>query len=285
MTSQFKTFLLLSLLSALVILIGGMLGGRTGIIIALILAIALNVGNYWFSDQIVLSMYNANPVNYDDAPYIYQIVEELANRAHIPAPKIYIVPEETPNAFAVGRDPEHSAIALTDGIMRLVTPEQLRGVIAHEMAHIINRDTLIQTIAAVMASTIVTIASIFKFTAIFGGSNDDNSSSNPIFGLILAFLAPVAASLIQMAISRSREFLADATGASLCRDPNALAGALTTIGQLSAQIPLNNGNPSTSQLFIVQPNFDLGATIERLFSTHPPLQERIERLHNMSRQF
>ncbi|MBQ7739206.1 MAG: zinc metalloprotease HtpX [Desulfovibrionaceae bacterium] len=282
MTSQFKTVLLLGFLSAIVIILGGLLGGRGGIIIAFGLAIIMNVGSYWYSDQIVLSMYHARETTYDDAPYIHNIVEELARNAQLPKPKIYIVPEETPNAFATGRDPEHSAVAVTEGIMRCLSPEQLRGVLAHEMAHIKNRDILIQTIAGVMGSAIVTLANIFQFTAIFGSRDED--SPNPIVSLLLAILAPIAASLIQMAISRSREFLADETGAYISRDPLALASALNTLGQMSGQLPLSSGNPSTAQLFIVQPTFALGANVERLFSTHPPLEERIQRLQMLARR-
>ena len=282
MTSQLKTFLLLGFLSALVILLGGFLGGRSGLIIAFLLALIMNVGSYWYSDKIVLSMYHARETDYNDAPYLHDIVAELARNAGINKPKIYIVPEEAPNAFATGRDPEHSAVAVTTGIMSCLSPEQLRGVLAHEMAHIKNRDILIQTIAGVLGSVIVTVANIFQFTAIFGGGNDEDRP-NPIVGLLLAILAPIAASLIQMAISRSREFLADETGARLCRDPLALANALRTIGQMSGQLPLGSGTPSTSQLFIVQPTFAVGANVERLFSTHPPLAERIERLQAMAR--
>ena len=232
MTNQIKTILLLGILSAFIILMGGLLGGRTGMVIAVLLALVTNLGGYWFSDVIVLRMYNATEKGPDDAPLLHDIVGELAERARIPMPRIYTVPEETPNAFATGRDPEHAAVAVTEGILRILSPEELRGVLAHEIAHIKNRDILIQTLAGVMGSAIVTIANIFQFTAIFGGSRDDDSP-NPVVAILLAFLAPVAASLIQMAISRSREYLADDTGAALANDPLSLANALEELGRMS----------------------------------------------------
>ena len=282
MTSQIKTVLLLALLSGVIIALGGLVGGRTGIIIAFVLALAMNVGSYWFSDSIVLRMYNARELSPEEAPYLHTMVEELAHNAGIPKPRVCIIPEEAPNAFATGRNPENAVVAVTEGIMRLLSPEELRGVIAHEVGHIVNRDILIQTIAGVMGSVIVSLANILQFSAIFGSSNsDEEGGSNPVAGFVLALLAPVAASLIQMAISRSREYLADETGARLCGQPLALAGALYQLGRASGQIPLHNGNPTTSQMFIVTPLF--GGGMERLFSTHPPLEERIQRLQNMSR--
>ncbi|MCR5814755.1 MAG: zinc metalloprotease HtpX [Desulfovibrio sp.] len=281
MTSQLKTILLLGILSAFVVMLGGLLGGRGGMIFALGLALVMNLGSFWYSDKIVLSMYHARETAYEDAPYLHDIVGKLAQRAGLPMPRIYLVPEETPNAFATGRDPEHAAVAVTEGILRLLTPEQLTGVLAHEMAHVRNRDILIQTIAGVMGSAIVTLANIFQFTAIFGGNREEGS--NPLAGLVMALLAPIAASLVQMAISRSREYLADETGAALCGDPLALAGALEQLGRVSGQIPMQSGNPSTSQMFIVQPAFAVGDNLNRLFSTHPPLTERIARLRAMVR--
>ncbi len=282
MTSQLKTAMLLGLLSAIIIILGGLMGGRTGVIFAFGLAIIMNVGSYWYSDKIVLSMYSARELSPEEAPYLHQIVEELAARAGIPKPRVCIVPEEAPNAFATGRNPENAVVAVTDGIMRLLSPQELRGVIAHEIGHIVNRDILIQTIAGVMASAIVTLANILQFSAIFGGNRDENGNSNPIAALMLAILAPIAASLIQMAISRSREYLADDTGAALCGQPLALAGALHRLGQASGQIPMHQGNPSTEQMFIVTPLFGNGG-MARLFSTHPPLEERIARLQAMAR--
>lgn len=282
MTSQLKTAMLLGLLSAIIIILGGLMGGRTGVIFAFGLAVIMNVGSYWYSDKIVLSMYSARELSPEEAPYLHQIVEELAARAGIPKPRVCIVPEEAPNAFATGRNPENAVVAVTDGIMRLLSPQELRGVIAHEIGHIVNRDILIQTIAGVMASAIVTLANILQFSAIFGGNRDENDNSNPLAALVLAILAPIAASLIQMAISRSREYLADDTGAALCGQPLALAGALHRLGQASGQIPMHQGNPSTEQMFIVTPLFGNGG-MARLFSTHPPLEERIARLQAMAR--
>ena len=283
MTSQLKTLLLLSLLSAIIIALGGLLGGRAGVVFAFGLALIMNVGSYWFSDRIVLSMYSARELAPEEAPYLHQIVEELAARAGIPKPRVCIVPEEAPNAFATGRNPDNAVVAVTDGIMRLLSPQELRGVIAHEIGHIVNRDILIQTIAGVMASAIVTLANMLQFSSLFGGNRDENGGTNPVAALALAILAPLAASLIQMAISRSREYLADDTGATLCGQPLALAGALHRLGQASGQIPMHQGNPSTEQMFIVTPLFGNGG-MARLFSTHPPLEERIARLQEMARR-
>lgn len=282
MTSQIKTILLLALLSAIIIMLGGLMGGRTGVIFAFGLALLMNVGSYWYSDKIVLSMYRARELAPEEAPYLHKIVEELAHNAGIPKPRICVVPEEAPNAFATGRNPENAVVAVTDGIMRLLSPEELRGVLAHEIGHIVNRDILIQTIAGVMGSAIVTLANIFQFTAIFGGNRDEEGGgANPIAAIALALLAPMAAGLIQMAISRSREYLADDTGAALCGQPLALAGALQKLGMASGQIPMQEGNPSTEQMFIVTPMYAHGG-MASLFSTHPPLEERIRRLREMA---
>ncbi len=283
MTSQIKTVLLLGLLSGIIIVLGGLLGGRTGIVIAFGMALIMNVGSYWYSDKIVLSMYSARELAPEEAPYLHKIVEELANNAGIPKPRVCVVPEEAPNAFATGRDPEHAVVAVTEGILGLLSPEELRGVVAHEMGHIVNRDILIQTIAGVMASAIVTMANIFQFTAIFGGGNRDGEGGglNPIAALAMALLAPMAAGLVQMAISRSREYLADDTGAELCGQPLALAGALAKLGAASGRIPMREGNPSTEQMFIVSPMF-AHSSMANLFSTHPPLEERIRRLQAMA---
>ncbi len=284
MTSQIKTLLLLGLLSGLIIVLGGALGGKTGIIIAFGLALAMNVGSYWYSDKIVLKMYRARELSPSDAPALHHMVEELAARAGIPKPRVCIIPEQAPNAFATGRDPEHGVVAVTEGIMQLLTPEELRGVIAHEIGHIANRDILIQTVAGVLASAIVSIANMMQFAAIFGmGRSDDEEGGggNMLSGLLMAFLAPLAASLIQMAISRSREYLADDTGAHISGDPLALAGALQKLQSYSQRIPMKNGNASTEQMFIVSPLFGGGMT--KLFSTHPPIEERVARLQNMAR--
>ncbi len=282
MTSQIKTLFLLALLSGIIIVLGGLLGGRGGVIIAFGLALVMNVGSYWYSDKIVLSMYHARELAPEEAPYLHDIVAELARNAGVPKPRVCVIPEEAPNAFATGRDPEHAVVAVTEGILRLLSPEELRGVVAHEMGHVVNRDILIQTVAGVMASAIVTLANIFQFTAIFGGGRDGEGGGNPIGALALALLAPMAAGLIQMAISRSREFLADETGARLCGQPLALAGALAKLGAASGRTPLRSGNPSTAEMFIVAPLFGRDGSVAKLFSTHPPLEERIERLRAMA---
>lgn len=283
MTSQIKTVLLLGLLSAIIIILGGALGGRSGVIIAFGLALIMNVGSYWYSDKIVLSMYRARELAPEEAPLIHRIVEELAYNAGIPKPRVCIVPEAAPNAFATGRNPQNAVVAVTEGIVQLLSPEELRGVLAHEIGHIKNRDILIQTIAGVMASAIVTLANIFHFTAIFGGGSRDGEGGggNPLFALVMALLAPLAAAIIQMAISRSREYLADDTGAELCGEPLALASALAKLGAASGRIPMERGNPSTEQMFIVSPLFGRGS-MANLFSTHPPLEERIQRLRSRS---
>lgn len=280
MSSNIKTMLLLALLSGIIIVLGGLIGGRSGIIIAFVLAIIMNIGSYWYSDKIVLSMYHARELAYSEAPFLHDIVKDLSKNAGIPMPRICVVPEQAPNAFATGRDPQHAVVAVTDGIMRLLSPEELRGVVAHEIGHIVNRDILIQTVAGVMASAIVTLANIFQFSAIFG--RRDDGGGNAIGGLVLALLAPMAAGLIQMAISRSREYLADETGAHLCGQPLALAGALYKLGASSGKIPMQYGNPSTAEMFVVTPLFGHDLSISKLFSTHPPLEERIERLRQMA---
>lgn len=282
MTSQIKTLFLLALLSGIIIVLGGLLGGRSGVIIAFGLALVMNVGSYWYSDKIVLSMYRARELAPEEAPYLHDIVAELARNAGVPKPRVCVIPEEAPNAFATGRDPEHAVVAVTEGILRLLSPEELRGVVAHEMGHVVNRDILIQTVAGVMASAIVTLANIFQFTAIFGGGRDGEGGGNPIGALVLALLAPMAAGLIQMAISRSREFFADETGARLCGQPLALAGALSKLGAASGRTPMRSGNPSTAEMFIVAPLFGRDGSVAKLFSTHPPLEERIERLRAMA---
>jgi len=283
MTSQFKTVLLLALLSGLIIMLGGMFGGRLGIFLALGFALFMNVGSYWYSDKIVLRMYSARELTETEAPMLYNMVRELAVAANIPAPRLYIVPEQAPNAFATGRDPEHGIIAVTEGIVRLLSPEELRGVLAHEMAHIANRDILIQTIAGVIGSAIVSIAGIMQFAAFFSRSNNEEGGSNPLAMIAMAMLAPIAASLIQFAISRSREFIADANGAHYANDPLALASALQKLSQGNERTPMRQGNPSTAEMFIVAPLFGSGS-MSSLFSTHPDMNERVARLHAMAKQ-
>ena len=280
MTSQLKTLLLMASLSAVPIVMGSALGGRQGIIIALVFAVIMNIGSYWFSDKIVLSMYRAQELAPEDAPMVHQIVEELAQRAGVPKPRLFIVPQEAPNAFATGRDPEHGVIAVTQGIMHLLPPEQLRGVLAHEMAHIAHRDILIQTVAGVIASAITAIANMLQFSMIFGGSRDEEGNSNPLAAIAMMILGPLAATLIQMAISRRREYMADASGAEYCADPMALAGALNNLDAYSRHIPMQ-ANPATENMFVVSPL--TGDTMRRMFSTHPPMEERIANLQEMAR--
>ncbi len=279
MTSQIKTFFLLALLSGLMIVLGGLFGGQAGVLFALIFALVLNVGSYWYSDKIVLRMYGAQELSEAEAPMLHTMVRELAQAANVPTPKLYVIDEEAPNAFATGRNPEHGVIAVTQGIIRLLSPEELRGVIAHEMAHIANRDILIQTVAGVIASAIVSIANIMQFAAFF--RSNDEEGSNPFAMIAMAILAPIAASLIQFAISRSREFLADASGARYASDPLALASALEKLSEYNARIPMRRGSPSTEEMFIVAPLFGRGA-MKSLFSTHPDINERIARLRAMA---
>ena len=281
MTSQLKTLVLMAALSAVLIFMGGALGGQNGILIALAFALVMNVGSYWYSDKIVLSMYRAQELSPADAPMVHQIVEELARNAGVPKPRLYIVPQQAPNAFATGRDPEHGVIAVTQGIMQLLPLDQLRGVLAHEMAHIANRDILVQSVAGVIGSAITAIANMLQFAMIFGGSRDEEGNgTNPLAAIAMMILGPLAASLIQMAISRRREYMADAAGASYCGDPMALAYALNNLDAYSRQIPMQ-ANPATENMFIVNPL--TGSSMRRLFSTHPPMEERIANLQEMAR--
>lgn len=281
MTSNLKTMMLLALLSGIIIVLGGVLGGKGGIMIAFALALFMNVGSYWYSDKIVLRMYGAQEVGPHDAPMLHQIVDELAHKAGIPKPRICVIPEQAPNAFATGRDPEHGVVAVTQGIMQLLSTEELKGVLAHEIGHITNRDILIQSIAGVMATAIVSIANFMQFAAIFGfAGGDDEEGSNPFAALLLAFVAPIAASLIQFAISRSREYLADDTGARLAGNPLYLASALEKLNGYSQRVPMQHGSQATAHMFIVNP-FS-GANMAKLFSTHPPIEERVSRLRQMA---
>lgn len=275
MTSQIKTAFLLLVLTGIILLMGHLIGGRGGLIVALGLALAMNLVSYWFSDRIVLSMYRARELDPTDAPAIHAMVEDLAQSAGIPKPRVFLVPQEAPNAFATGRNPQHAVVAVTEGIVRLLTPEELRGVLAHEIGHIANRDILIQSVAAVLATMIMFIANMMRFAAFFGGRDEDGERPNPLAAIALAIVAPIAAMLIQMAISRSREYLADRTGAGFAGNPRPLATALGRLDAAARQIPLA-GNPATENLFIVNP-FS-GRAFAGLFSTHPPVEERIERL-------
>lgn len=280
MTGQIKTVLLLGLLTGLLMLIGGAFGGRAGLFLAFGFAMLMNLGSYWYSDKIVLKMYKAVPLSPGDAPHIHRVVEEMAAQAGIPKPRIVLIPQDSPNAFATGRNPENAVVAVTRGIVNILNPDELRGVLAHELGHIVNRDILIQTVAAVIAGAIVFLANILQFTAIFGmGGGDDDEGANPLAALALAFLAPIGAALIQMAISRSREYMADDMGAKLAGNPLHLAGALGKLDSASKQLPMK-GSPATENMFIVSPFSGKGATA--LFATHPPIEDRIARLHAMA---
>jgi heat shock protein HtpX len=275
-----KTGLLLGALTGLLMLIGGFFGGQQGVVIAFIFAMVLNFGSYWFSDKLVLSMYHAQPVPDNEAPELISIVKTLALKASLPMPRVYIIPGDTPNAFATGRDEHHAVVAVTEGILRILTQEELEGVISHELTHIKQRDILIGSIAATLAGAIVMLANMAQWAAMFGGaSRDDEEGGGGIVGLIvMAVLAPIAATIIQMAISRSREYLADAGGAKISGRPYALANALEKLSRASEAIPLG-ANPSSAHMFIVNPL--TGRSLMNLFSTHPPVEERIARLKSM----
>jgi heat shock protein HtpX len=275
-----RTTLLLGLLSCLLILAGGAIGGRSGMTFALIMAGVMNLASYWFSDKIVLSMYGARQVSEADYPEFYGMVRQLAISAGMPMPKVYLIDSDTPNAFATGRNPEHAAVAATAGILRILSREELLGVMAHELTHVRNRDILISSIAATIAGAVTYLAYMAQWAAIFGGGRDSDDEGGGAFGMILmAILAPIAAMLIQMAISRSREFGADKGGAEISGNPLYLAGALRKLEMANQQVPMN-ANPATAHMFIVNPLSASG--FMALFSTHPPLEERIRRLEEMT---
>jgi heat shock protein HtpX len=282
MGNVLKTGFLLAVLTCLVVLVGQAIGGQQGMLIALVMALVMNFVSYWFSDKMVLAMYRAQPVDEAAAPELYSMVRGLATRAQVPMPKVYIIPTDTPNAFATGRNPEHAAVAVTEGIMRILNREELEGVIAHELSHVKNRDTLIMTIAATMAGAITYLAHMAQFAAIFGGSrrDSDERGGGGVFGaLALAILAPIAAMLVQLAISRAREFHADATGARIAGKPFGLASALEKLDQASKALPMD-ATPATAHLFIVNPLS--GSMLRSLFSTHPSTEERVARLRAMA---
>ena len=278
MENRVKTVLLLAGLTVFLIFMGRILGGRQGMYIAFILAVGMNFFSYWFSDKIVLSMYRAQEVSPAEAPQMHQIVEELAREAGIPKPRIYIIPDESPNAFATGRNPQHAAVAATEGIMRLLTPAELKGVLAHELGHVRNRDILISTIAATLAGAIMILASLAKWGAILGFGRNDDEGPGLLGIIIMSIIAPIAAMLVQMAISRSREYLADETGAHLAHNPESLARALEKLSMGTQRVPMN-ASPATAHMFIVNPL--TGSSLMNLFSTHPPIEERVARLRAM----
>ncbi|MDR1854758.1 MAG: zinc metalloprotease HtpX [Azoarcus sp.] len=273
-----KTSILMAGIVALFGVVGGALGGQQGMLIALVFGGATNLWAYWFSDKAVLKMYNARAVDESSAPKFYNLVKDLAQRAGLPMPKVYIIDEAQPNAFATGRNPEHAAVCATTGIMKLLTERELRGVMGHELAHVQHRDILISTISATVAGAISALA---QFGMFFGGRDSEGHRANPLLGLLVMFLAPLAAMLIQMAISRTREFGADQGGAEISGDPDALADALKKIEQYAKGVPFPTAeeHPATAQMMIVNPLF--GGGLQRLFSTHPPTAERIARLRAM----
>lgn len=283
MANQLKTTVLLAALTVLIVLFGRMFGGNQGMVIAFIFAMIMNFGSYWFSDKIVLAMYRAKELTPNEAPKIHQLVAELAQRGGIPKPRIYLIPSETPNAFATGRNPEHAVVAVTQGIVRLLNDDELKGVLAHELGHVRNRDILIGSIAATLAGVVMMLASIARWGAIlgFGGGNDDEGGGGNILVLIvMSIVAPLAAVLIQMAISRSREYLADETGARLAENPRSLASALEKLAHASKRIPMQEAKPATAHMFIVNPLS--GGGFASWFSTHPPVEERVRRLRAMA---
>jgi heat shock protein HtpX len=278
--NQTKTFFLMVLLTIIFVGLGSLIGGQNGALIAFSVALVMNFVSYWFCDRIVLRMYGATEVTEKQAPDLYSLVGSLAQKAGIPMPRIYTIEDDSPNAFATGRDPSHSVVAVTTGIMRILNRNELEGVLAHEISHVKHRDILIQTVAAVMAGAITMIANWAKFAAFFGGSSDDEEGGGNIFSIIIfSMIAAFAAMLIQLAISRSREYLADDGGAHLAGNPLYLADALRKLEAGVARVPMNDANPSTAHMFIVNPFTAKG--VLSLFSTHPPIEERIERLEHM----
>jgi heat shock protein HtpX len=277
-----KITFLLTCLTLLLVAMGSAIGGQSGMFIAFGLACGMNFFSYWYSDKIILKMYKAREVSETESSAFYGMVRRLARQANMPMPKVYIIPSEGPNAFATGRNPQNAAVAATEGILRILSPEELEGVMAHELAHVQNRDTLISTIAATFAGAISMLGSMLQWAAIFGtGRGEEEEGGGSLMGsLAMAIIAPMAAMLIQMAISRSREYHADASGARICGNPLALAGALRKLQQAATMMPMQEATPSTSHLFIVNPL--AGASLLKLFSTHPPMEERIARLEAMT---
>jgi heat shock protein HtpX len=285
MGNTFKTAFLLTLLTLLLMFIGRAFGGQNGMFLALGLAAVMNFISYFHSDKIALAMYRAQPVTREQLPRAYEVVERLTQKIGIPMPKLYVIPNESPNAFATGRNPSHASVAMTQGILDLLNDEELEGVLAHELGHVNNRDILISSVAATVAGAITMLASMGRWAMIFGGwggGDRDDRRGGGIGALLMLILAPIAASLIQLAVSRSREYQADATGAHFTGNPYALASALSKLDAYSRRIPMQ-GTPSTAHLFIVQPL--LGMNLGNLFSTHPPIAKRIERLTGRPAEF
>ena len=283
--NTFKTAFLLTVLTLLFLGIGYLLGGHQGMVMAFAMALIMNLGAYWFSDKLVLAMYRAKPVTEAEAPVLVKTVRRLAQMAEIPMPKVYVIPTEAPNAFATGRSPRHAAVAATEGILQILNPEELEGVLAHELSHVHNRDILISSIAAAIAGAIYFLIDMARWGMMFGGSRDDREDRGGlqiVALIVISIVAPLAAMLVQMAISRSREYQADESGARLCRKPLALASALQKIQAIASKRPMEGANPATAHLFIVNP---LSAqALMNLFSTHPPTERRVEILQNLARE-
>lgn len=278
-----KTTMLMAVLTGLLVIIGQMLGGNGGAMIALLFAAVMNLGAYWFSDKVVLKMYHAQEIGPDDRTGLYRVVERLARSANLPMPRVYIIPGDTPNAFATGRNPQHAAVAATEGILRILDEDELEGVMAHELAHVRNRDILISSIAATIAGAITMLASMAQWALIFGsGRNDEDERGNPIALLVMIIIAPLAAMIVQMAISRSREYAADRGGAEISGNPMALAKALRRLERGVERLPME-ANPATAHLFIVNPLHGGGLTTS-LFSTHPSMDERVMRLEALAQK-
>jgi heat shock protein HtpX len=274
-----KTFLLMAALTIMLVLIGRLIGGQGGMIMAFGLAAVMNFGTYWFSDKVVLRMYNARQVTQSESPELHQMVQELSAKAELPMPKVYLIPGDQPNAFATGRNPQNAAVAVTEGILRTLSRDELRGVIGHELSHVKHRDILIGTVAATLAGAISMIANMAQWAMIFGGgTSSDDEDGNPIAGIAMMIIAPIAAMMVQMAISRSREFLADEGGARIAGNPLSLSSALRKLDAKAREIPMH-ASPATAHMFIVSPL--TGGGLMKLFSTHPPMEERIARLEAM----
>ena len=277
-----KTVVLLTFLTVLLVFVGGAIGGRSGMIIAFGMALVMNFVSYWFSDKIVLSMYHAQPVTEAQAPDLYGSVRRLSQKAGLPMPKVYIIPEQALNAFATGRNPEHGVVAVTEGILRALSREELEGVLSHELSHIKHRDILTGTIVATIAGAISMLAQMAQWAMLFGGGRrDDDEGGSPIVALVMMIVAPIAAMLVQMAISRTREYEADKGGAQIAGNPYGLVNALQKLEQAAQVVPMQDAKPATAHMFIVNPL--TGGGIMKLFSTHPPIAERVKRLRELAR--
>jgi len=279
MLNMLKTGLLLTGLTLILIWIGNLIGGQAGVIVALVFAAIMNLGSYWFSDRLVIAMSGAQPLSEQEAPQLYQMLREMTHRANMPMPRLYLIPEMQPNAFATGRDPQHGVVAVTQGLLQMMNYEEVKGVIAHELAHIKNRDTLIMAIAATIAGAISALAHMFYYITLLTGSRDERG--NPLVGLAILIFAPIAAMIVQLAISRAREYEADRVGAEIAGTPLGLASALRKLEAAAERIPNEHAQPATAHMYIVNPL--RGSGIAALFSTHPPVAERVRRLEAMAR--